>query len=613
MHPATLRPDAVERITLRWRRLSSATRLLIVLDSLAFLLIAILLVFASNVIVSRVSASVDADLGHHVRMVQSVLLWESRYLAAEAQTVVNLVGVDEALQARDAGRLGRLLSTVQVTHNLDAIFVISARGKVLEALGESLPAPESILSLEVVQRGLAGENRNRIFVAGSKLWLAGVAPHVDASGRVDAIFLLLRQIDRDYLVKIRQNMGPDVVLAAGDFVVSSLSSSQQDRLVAGGYLPGAEHEAVHGPETVTLDGTTYRMIVSDLDSLAAPGIVMGLLQSNEMVQGIIWPTIGQIAVVGIVLIGVTFALFHFLVRGIFRPLEILGKAAENMASGNLASPVEVHGIEEVENLASSLDHMRRRLQELVSAQESWGRELETKVRSRTSELTQLCSQRDRLLAQLISAQEEERRRIARELHDETSQNLASLIISLGTVASSTTDERTRALLNDMKSLATKALEGIKRNILDLRPRLLDEYGLQAAVQWLAEEHLSQAGIQTQVDFQGAERRLPVHVETNLFRIVQEAVNNIARHSRATCAWIRMVWEPTAITITVEDNGRGFDVAEGHRDPKQAEGLGLLSMRERAELVGGTLTIESVPGQGTTVSVRVVKLQEVGTG
>ncbi len=223
---------------------------------------------------------------------------------------------------------------------------------------------------------------------------------------------------------------------------------------------------------------------------------------------------------------------------------------------------------------------------------------------RTSELESICRQRDTLLAKLIFAQEDEQRRIARELHDDTSQALVHLSMMLGVTAQGTNDLHARAQLFELKQRSSEALDGIKRIIMDLRPRLLDEYGLLAAVRWYAQDRLAPAGVSVAVDELGAPSPLPPHLETGLFRVVQEAINNIARHAGATNATIRLLWEPDAVTIEVCDNGQGFEPGSVLSDPEKARSVGLIGMRERIEMVQGTLRIESQPGAGACILVRV---------
>ena len=220
--------------------------------------------------------------------------------------------------------------------------------------------------------------------------------------------------------------------------------------------------------------------------------------------------------------------------------------------------------------------------------------------------------RRKLLNLVISAQEEERKRIARGLHDETSQALTSLTINLETVIAMlpTNAGETAAKLRKMQSLAAKTLDEIHKIIYELRPTLLDDLGLVAAVRWHAENHLEAAGLKVHLEIMGLERRLPSPIETALFRTIQEATTNIVRHASAKSTYISFEFNDTSVAIHIEDDGTGFDLDKVMRINDGVRGLGLLSMKERVELLGGVLNIKSQPGLGTQIAVKIPVTQEV---
>ena len=218
--------------------------------------------------------------------------------------------------------------------------------------------------------------------------------------------------------------------------------------------------------------------------------------------------------------------------------------------------------------------------------------------------------RGELLQQLISAQEDERMRIARELHDETSQAITSLAVSLETVIAAIPphDAEVKAKLREMQSRAIKILDETQRIIYELRPSLLDDLGLISAVRWYAESHLEAAGIKVDFETVGLERKLPIEMETALFRIVQEAINNITRHADAESASISLDFKENAVALHIDDDGRGFDLSKvtGHW-------LGLRGMRERVELLGGSLNVDAGPGLGTQIDVEIPQEEKVPNG
>jgi signal transduction histidine kinase len=206
------------------------------------------------------------------------------------------------------------------------------------------------------------------------------------------------------------------------------------------------------------------------------------------------------------------------------------------------------------------------------------------------------------LRQINRAQEEERKRIARELHDDTIQYMVVLARQLDDLASSSkglSDEE-RLRLENLRQQINSIMEGVRRLSHDLRPATLDRLGLLPALEWLASQVPS--GIRVEVKASGIERRLPAEVELVLFRIAQEALSNVRRHSQATKAEVEVEFEDKKTRITVRDNGKGFALPETMGDLVKAGRLGLAGMQERIQLLNGSLKVESESGRGTTVTV-----------
>jgi two-component system sensor histidine kinase UhpB len=211
-------------------------------------------------------------------------------------------------------------------------------------------------------------------------------------------------------------------------------------------------------------------------------------------------------------------------------------------------------------------------------------------------------------SQIINAQEEERKRIARELHDETSQVLTSLLISLAVLEESIESEEARKRIADTRALAHQTLRAIRSLSIDLRPSALDDLGLLPALRWYLKEYQQKCSIEVDFHATGLKDRLPTEMETALYRIVQECLTNTARHSHAHKATVTLKEEANAVYGTIVDDGDGFDYAALLRMPSQerglGRGLGLTGMRERAVLLSGELEIHTAPGQGTRVEVRI---------
>ncbi|MDY6912238.1 MAG: PAS domain S-box protein, partial [Chloroflexota bacterium] len=225
------------------------------------------------------------------------------------------------------------------------------------------------------------------------------------------------------------------------------------------------------------------------------------------------------------------------------------------------------------------------------------------------DVTEQRQQRDAMRAytnQVTQAQEEERKRIARELHDETIQDLASLGMDIDSIAR-TERELSESIVEGLEGLRTKTdsiLNGIRRFSQDLRPPMIDELGLTEALRWLVEDLGTNQSINTSLEIKGVARRFSPETELLLFRITQEALNNVKRHSKATEASLVVEFETNRVNMTVVDNGHGFELAEGINAFAQAGKLGLIGMQERARLLGGSLRIESRMGRGTTIAIEL---------
>jgi signal transduction histidine kinase len=226
-----------------------------------------------------------------------------------------------------------------------------------------------------------------------------------------------------------------------------------------------------------------------------------------------------------------------------------------------------------------------------------------------AELRQRDALRGQLLAQAIAAQEDERKRIARELHDQTGQALTSLLVWLraleaeanGVAGVTVSPER----LQEMKAIVTDTLDGVRSLAVELRPSVLDDLGLVPALQLYVATYQDRYLLPIDLQSVGLEGvRLPAAIETGLYRIVQEALTNVVQHADAKGVSLLLAARPGAIVAIVEDNGCGFEVDRLLRGEMAEHWLGLSGMQERAELLGGRLTIESAPGIGTTVFVEV---------
>mgnify|MGYP000542519893 CR=1 FL=1 len=214
-----------------------------------------------------------------------------------------------------------------------------------------------------------------------------------------------------------------------------------------------------------------------------------------------------------------------------------------------------------------------------------------------------------LLQHALTAQEQERKRIARELHDETSQAITSLTLNLHALSGIAEMKGIgdAEFLNQLKMLHSYAVHAgneIVKLMKELRPTLLDELGMPAAIQRYAKDALQPRGINLSCEFIGTEERLPSEIEITLFRVAQGAIGNILEHSEAKNASIKLVCNSTECVMEIIDDGKGFDVSKLTRVDPSGRGAGVFTMKERVSLVGGTCYIDSSPGKGTRVHVKV---------
>lgn len=206
-----------------------------------------------------------------------------------------------------------------------------------------------------------------------------------------------------------------------------------------------------------------------------------------------------------------------------------------------------------------------------------------------------------LAAQVIDAQDAERARIARELHDSTAQTLTAVTLQLSAAARDYEGIVDLDRLELARELAQNALEEVRQLARSVYPRVLDDLGLPAALDWLSRQVHEESGVTATTSIEVNDVVFSHPIASTLYRVAQEALRNVQRHSEATHVQVSLYLDEQDAVLEVADDGRGFDLADAeHRRP----GMGLFAMRERIGLVGGEATIESAPGMGTMVRARV---------
>jgi signal transduction histidine kinase len=215
-------------------------------------------------------------------------------------------------------------------------------------------------------------------------------------------------------------------------------------------------------------------------------------------------------------------------------------------------------------------------------------------RKRAEEVLQTFSKR------LIEAQEAERRRVARELHDEIGQTLTAIKINLQTVGQSAETLSLAPRLKESVAIIDRALEQVRDLSLDLRPSLLDDLGLVAALRWYVDRESRRAGLVPELVADLSATPLPPELETACFRITQEALTNVVRHSQARRVWVTVRQRGEELQLVIRDDGLGFDVSDVRGRRASAESIGLQGMQERALILGGRIEITSTHSQGTEI-------------
>jgi signal transduction histidine kinase len=360
---------------------------------------------------------------------------------------------------------------------------------------------------------------------------------------------------------------PNAELCGADY--STHTGIPQALETSGGSLP------CHAPDGTQMyisyaavGDTGWRVVVEEpYDDLVSPILRLpGLIPAVAAVAGVI------------ALLALTFG-----ARTIVVPLQRLARAAGRVSWGDLSAIAEpVTGVEEIEELQGALQEMAGRIQSYQEGMRDY-------------------------LAAVTEAQEGERARLARELHDDTVQALIALgqRVDMARRALERGDlERARTVLEDVRQLSTTTMEGVRRFSRDLRPLYLEDLGFVPALEMLVQEAGQHGDISVEMRVEGQPHRMEQSRELALYRITQEALNNAVRHAQARHVWLTLRFDASGTTLSVADDGQGFQVPERPDALTQAGHYGLLGMRERTLLTGGEMNICSSPEQGTTVTVRV---------
>lgn len=315
-----------------------------------------------------------------------------------------------------------------------------------------------------------------------------------------------------------------------------------------------------------------------------------------------------LSALGLLFIVTAFFLTIGINRSIVDPLKALIRGADRISKGDLTKSINPQGVEEIGRLGQSFEAMRIRLLESMHRVHEHTHQLEERVSQRTLQIKESRNRIEELLKKIISTQEEERKRIARELHDDTLQDLSAALMRVD-MCKLFPEQITPEKVNEVHRIILQALEGLRAIIQNMRPSLLDDLGLCAAIRSLLDIHIGGRGTQYFITMDSvADIRFRPEVEITLFRVIQEAVSNIARHSRAENVFVIFKVRDDIIHVEIEDDGIGFDPdgisARGLHDRSSNRGLGILGMKERAFLINGKIDVCSLPGLGTRIVIHI---------
>lgn len=367
-----------------------------------------------------------------------------------------------------------------------------------------------------------------------------------------------------------------IVDPQGQILVHTFNSGFPLDLVKVNTVGSDQHH--HTLLLATNEGTVYDTAVPILNGKLGTARV-GL--STAPVQNALVRVTLQSILATLIILVLGFLVASLLTHILTRPIIELVEATRYVSRGEYSLAIRPWAKDELGTLAQAFNQMTDDLKQMQ------------KLRAEREHLQQL------LLERVIAAQEEERRRIARELHDSTSQSLTSLLVGLRTLEAncSALDQEK---VGELRQIAAQTLEEVHHLAIQLRPPALDDLGLSAALERLVFEWQSRLQIPIDLMITPGTQRLPSVIETALYRIIQEALTNVARHSSARSASILIERRQNRVIAVIEDNGIGFNP----RNYSNHQRIGILGMQERAKQLGGRLTIESNPDQGTSVFVEI---------
>ncbi|MBI4282578.1 MAG: HAMP domain-containing protein [Chloroflexi bacterium] len=549
--------------------------------------------WAVHISTIRAMQGIEAATEQMAAMVEDIVGIAGRQLDAVAREAE--LGVNDSATAQQWGMVRSLLLPVG---SFESIGVADQEGRLLWSEGR--PADEQVwLTTSALAQALRkGESAvaigeraddSRIFIMVSPL---NSPPGTEAGALLGSLNLTSLGVQILFMPAGGKGLRVDVVDSGGGLLASSMGSGIRYANLAHLTLLGDALRKGESKVVIHDTGGAYGHVVAFVPFKDIPG---GVILEEEKAAALAIPR--QLHRLGLIIGSIALVILSLMVwwhiGRITRPIGELSAAASAMADGSFDRRVPVTSKDELGLLAYSLEMMRVRLKSAWELRQRWVLELEQQVEERTGEA-------HRLLGRVVSAQEDEQKRVARELHDGAAQHLATLLVALdrAELLLLSGNQPGEEIWHQAQEEARQALAEIRRLVSGLRPAALDDLGLVPAIRGYAENRLKPLGIMLRYEVVGQERRLGSSLESALFRIVQEAVNNVIRHAEAQHVRVQLEFTGKAVSATVEDDGVGFDSSA------KSQGIGLAGMRERASLVGGVLSLHSSSKSGTRVSVTI---------
>lgn len=387
-----------------------------------------------------------------------------------------------------------------------------------------------------------------------------------------------------------------------DNMISNLIKERKSGLVEchhSSYYSDSETDDVHLLTVVPIRLASWAVIIGQPESIIFSPVVT--LQFEFLLVVVIFLVIS------------TFISIH-LSKKIVSPIKSLIAAANKLATGDLSTPIGKLGSDETLKLSQSFDEMRQKLAESYEKIKIYNVELEKIVESRTQEIDENRQIIKQLLMKVINSHEDERKRVARDLHDTILQDVSAFLIKLE-IFRQHPEIISAEKIDEMRDLTVKTIDNIRNIIKNLRPSMLDDLGLEAAINVLITTHLLSNDVSCQFEIKSPlAGKLSQNVEISVFRIVQEAIRNISRHSKAEKVFILFDIKDSSLIVTIEDDGVGFNVDQFmHLPADDGRGLGIMGMKERVSLLGGDFDIQSSPGEGTKLFISIPLVSEQNHG